>query len=328
MKKIVMGTIMVAGLLLLASCGPEENVGPIELTPSLYTPTPIVVPTCTPAVTEIPTVVPIVTEAAKPTATPEPLIDVTVTPEPTIEPTATPEPTPEPTVEPTATPEPTAEPTIEPTATPEPTSEPTIEPTVTPEPTPEPAIEPTTTPEPTAEPTADATITPLPTITPGPEPDINPAQLVNSGWQKTISITEAHEIIFPDIFRESTVEKTDQSLEITYTCKENTEIAFSVIYRMQTNTEEVIAEMQTMEGTAFTGTLGTDRVTYLWEKEGFLYAGVLLEEQFERAVLGNVFGEEEWIAGVIQVVFTYPANSRTEYETADYGYYIIGNREE
>lgn len=324
MKKIVMGTIMVAGLLLLASCGPEENVGPIELTPPLYTPTPIVVPTCTPAVTETPTAVPKVTEAAKPTATPEPLIEVTVTPEPTIEPTATPEPTPEPTVEPTATPEPTAEPTIEPTVTPEPTPEPTAEPTVTPEPTPEPTAEPTVTPEPTA----DTTITPLPTITPGPEPDINPAQLVNNGWQKTISITEAHEIIFPDIFRESTVEKTDQSLEITYTCKENPEIAFSVIYRMQTNTEEVIAEMQTMEGTAFTGTLGTNRVTYLWEKEGFLYAGVLLEEQFERAVLGNVFGEEEWIDGVIQVVFTYPANSRTEYETADYGYYIIGNREE
>ena len=304
MKKIVMGTIMVAGLLLLASCGPEENVGPIELTPPLYTPTPIVVPTCTPAVTETPTLVPKITEAAKPTATPEPIIEATVTPEPT------------------------AEPTIEPTATPEPTPEPTIEPTVTPEPTPEPVIEPTTTPEPTAEPTADATITPLPTATPVPEPEINPAQLVNNGWQKTISITEAHEIIFPDMFRESTVEKTDQSLEITYTCKENPEIAFSVIYRMQTNTETVIAEMQTMEETAFAGTLGTDRVTYLWEKEGFLYAGVLLEEQFERAVLGNVFGEEEWIAGVIQVVFTYPVNSRTEYETADYGYYIIGSREE
>lgn len=314
MKKIVMSTIVLAGLLLLASCGPEENVGPIELTPPFYTPTPIVVPTCTPAVTEIPTVVPIVTEAAKPTATPEPLIEVTVTPEPTIEPTATPEPT--------------SEPTIEPTATPEPTPEPTLELVVTPEPTPEPMIEPTATPEPTPEPEAEATITSLPTATPSPESDVDPARLVNNGWQKTISITEAHEIIFPDVFRESTVKKTNQSLEITYTCKENTEIAFFVIYRMQTNTEEVIAEMQMMEGTAFTGTLGTDRVTYLWEKEGVLYGGVLLEEQFERAVLGNVFGEAEWIDGVIQVVFTYPANSRTEYETADYGYYIIGNREE
>ena len=51
MNKKLIGIVMLASFLLLASCGPDEGVGPIDTSESIYTPTPIIVPTCTPAET-------------------------------------------------------------------------------------------------------------------------------------------------------------------------------------------------------------------------------------------------------------------------------------
>ncbi len=316
-KKLLMSTIMVAGLLLLASCGTREGIGPIELPESKNTPTPIVVPTCTPTVTPTGAVA---APTKKPTATPTVMVEPTVTPEPTKMPEATATPTKVPTPVPTATPEPTK--ALEATATPMPTATP--EPTKMPEATATPM--PTATPEPTKVPEATATPTPVPTAT--PVPAFNPENLVNNGWQKTVSIDEEYAIIFPEVFRNSTVERTETELRTTYTCQEEEDTSFSVAYVVQTTLDKYAQEVLTEEKAVVKILSEEKRMTFEWQENGIIYQGVLVESQYAQKLLGSSFGEEEWIDGVMEIVFAYPEERKAEYETEKYKYYVVNTGEE
>lgn len=310
MKKRIAGIIVATGLLLLVSCGPKVNVNPAEPTGSAVTPTAAEMPTFTPGAEISPqaTSIPEPTVTSKPelTAVPTPVLKPTEEPQPT----ETPVPAPTGTEEPTGTPEPTEE--IVPTEEPEPTTEPTVPPEPTTEPEPTEGAIPTETPEPT----------------PSPTPVLNPETLVNQGWQKTASFDGKYSIIFPDLFRESVVTKEEKELLIKYTCIEEAEIEFRISYVMQQTLEEAENAVLSAGGTILEGSLGEKRVVLEWKEDGVIYRGVLREEQYLRVLLGDTFGEEEWITGVMQVIFAYPEDRREEFETAEFNYYVKQNREE
>lgn len=299
MKKLIGGTVLTAVLLLFAACDQETAVYPTILPEKTETPTPE--PTLSGGLTVIPTpeptkVPPVVEATAIPTVTPEPLTEA-----PTETPTLTPEPVPEisPTEVPTATPEPTK--------APEPTAEPSIElPTVIPEPT--------------------ETVAPTPTVT--PVPTINLEELITKGWQKAVSIDEKYVIIFPEVFRDSELFKTERELRIDYTDIADDAIKFSVCYRMQQTLGESVKEILENAGGVVEQLPGEKRVKYQFQDAERIYCGILIEGQYSKELLGNTFGEEEWITGVMEVMFSYPLAERETYETEQYNYYIITNREE
>ena len=298
MKKFIGWIIILAGLLLLASCNPKNNEGPLEMPKSPYTPTPIEVPTCTPSAEPTQAAVMVSTATPIPTETPVPT-KVESSPTPSPEPTATPVPT---EAEPSPTPSP------EPTATPVPTEA---------EPSPTPTLEPI--------PTVTPNVTPEPTAT--PTPVMNPELLVLSGWQKSLSFDEKYIIIFPDVFNDSTLVKTEKSLEIGYTSSEDKEIGFTINYALNCTLKEAVEELLTA-GSLIEIDQEEKRVFYLLYIEGKIHQGVLLEEQYAKELLGPSFGEEEFITGVMKVCFSYPDDRSEEYRTEQYNYYVINNREE
>ena len=70
------------------------------------------------------------------------------------------------------------------------------------------------------------------------------------------------------------------------------------------------------------------RTTCLWQVGDKLHCGIFIDEQYPQSLLGTAFGEEEEISGVMQVVFSYPADQREIYETEQYSFYVINNGEE
>lgn len=302
MKKGIFGLIVTAGLLLLVSCEPKNGPDAGSMSEHRTTPTPIVVPTCTPT--------------ASPT--PDPATAPTVTP--TIAPTE--EPMPSVTAEPTEMPEITVVPTLEPTVTPTPSPSPKATNTPTPSLTPSP--------EPTATPTPSPSPMPMPTATPTPTPTpaVDPETLVTNGWQKSISIDEKYAIIFPEKFTESTVTRTENELQISYTCASEENIEFVVCYKMQQTVREVALDILAANGMIVDEVPEEKRVYYLWKLGDTMQCGVLIELPYPQSLLGTSFGEEEWITGVMQVVFSYPADSFEQYETEEYQYYVIKNGEE
>ena len=344
MKKVITGTIMVAGLLLFASCGSKEGIGPLPTPEVRYTPTPIVVPTCTPTATPTPdpaflpepTTEPVVTETPvseptkAPTPSPEPTEAPTPSPEPTEAPTPSPEPTkaPTPSPEPTKAPTPSPEPTKAPTPSPEPTKAPTpsLEPTKAPTPSPEPTKAPTPSPEPTKAPTPS----PEPTKAPEPTeiPTNNPAELVNYGWQKTVSIDDKYNIIFPACFRTSTVSKMGNELRVEYGCPEDDTIEFLISYHMQQILKEAAGELLIANGEIAGGSIEEKKVECRWQTEERIYYGILTEEMYPDTLLGNAFGEAKEIAGVMQVVFSYPIDRQEEYTTSEYRFYVMESGED
>lgn len=314
MKKRIIGAFAVMSLLLLVAC--EPKAGPFEGENSGNTPTPAVVPTGTPMVTPSP--VPVLrptstpTPSPRPSATPVPTQTVEQTITPTMEPTATP------TVEPTPTP--AAEPTAEPTQAAEPTVEPTATPTPSPTPSPEPSPEPT--PEPTMEPTATPTPSPTPTPTPDPEP------LVTNGWQKMVSVDDKYRIIFPDVYRDSSVSKTDKVLTVSYFSAEHAEITFEIGYYLQRSREEFVNEILSAGGVIVEERPEEKRTSCRWQAENRVYFSIWIDEQYPQYLLGSSFGEEELVNGVMQVMFSYPADKCDIYETEQYVFYVVGNGEE
>jgi len=291
MKKLLFGSMVLAGLLLLVSCGPKEYVGPADFSNSNITRAPIVVPTCTP----------------KATPTPDPALQPKVTP------------TKAPVVTSTVTPEPTAEPTPEPTATP--TVAPTKKPTVTPTPTAEPA-------KPTPEVTPTAIPTSVPTVVPTEAPALSDDEMLRSGWQQTVSVEETHRITFPEVFSECTIERTGSELVVRYTCPEDIAITFTVTYRMQSAIKDSLDEIFALEEAVISASTEENQAVCLWQEDGKIHRGIFIGIQYPQSLLGSAFGEEEQIPGVMQVVFSYPADNREMYETSEYNYYVIENREE
>lgn len=313
MKKRIMGTIVVAGLLLLASCGPKEGVGPIKLDNTGITPTPIVVPTCTPTATPTPkpSTNPSVTEAVSPTEAPKPTVAPTAVP--TVAPTATSTPVPEPTDEPVV-PTQTPVPTIAPTEIPDiaPTAVPTVAPTETP----------TVVPQETVTPVPEVTQAPEPTVT----PIVDPKPLVYRGWQQTMSVDEEYLIIFPDMFLDSVVSKAEDELRIDYICAADPAISFRVTYKLYETLEESLTEIEQTENAELISSLEEKRVDFRYQKDGLLHDGVILQNRYAGTLLGTA--DAEWIDGVMEVVFTYPEEQKNDYETVIYRYFVISSREE
>ncbi len=301
MKKKIVWIIM-AGLLLLASCKPKHGAGPIEMPADNNTPTPIVVPTCTP------------------TAGPSPKPALHPTTDPTKKPTAEPtrEVLPSPSPMPTVTPEPTM------TLSPEPMSSPSPAPTLTPTPSPSPSPMPTATPSPIPSPT----LSPSPTPSPLPTPTVNPELLVTNGWQKTISIDENYVIIFPELYNESAVSKTDRELAVRYSCNTKEDIAFEISYGMHQNLSDIVMDILGANGIVYDEVPGQKRISYRWRLGDTMYRGILIEAQYPQSLLGASFGEEEWVTGVMKIIFSYPVEQSAIYEAEEYSYYVIENREE
>jgi hypothetical protein len=196
--------------------------------------------------------------------------------------------------------------------------------------TPKPTETPTPSPEPTETPTPEPTETPTPSPTPSPSPTptINPEPLVTNGWQKTVSIDEKYSIVFPEIFRESELSKTDRELTSAFFCKDDAEIELKIVYTMLRTKDYFIYDILSAGGSVVEDRPLEGRTTCLWQMGDRIYCEILVEEQYPQSLLGTSFGEEEWIPGVMQIVFSYPADKRDIYETEQYSFYVIDNREE
>lgn len=288
--------VTVAGLLLLGAC--------IRGNQPVVTPTPTVVPTQSAEATETP--VPEITASPIPESTVIPKVTPTVVPEPTVVPKVSP--TPEPEI--SATPEPTEAP--EPTETPVPE----ITVTTTPEPTVIPEVTPTEAPEPT--PTEVPEPTKAPEISWTPDTEL----LINAGWQRTVDITENYDIVFPDCFDESKVERMEKELLISYSSTEKEGIKFYVYYTMEQTLEQAL--LQVTEAGGFMTENNRDEKQFSYRTDGaIIYRGTVLETSFSKVLLDSSFHEEEKITGTIHIVLEYPKEYCTEYETETYQYFLV-----
>lgn len=248
---------------------------------------------------------------------PENIPESTVTPtgydEPACTPTEMPEaePSPVPSTVPTATVTPVAETVPTPTQVPKPTATP--KPTEAPKPTGEVL--------PTAEPTIEPEQPELPSPIPSPVPDAE--LLVNHGWQRAISIDEKFEIIFPELFVGSSLEKTDRELTVFYTTPSENGVSFKISYHMQTTMNDCLNGYLLPENAEVSDSTEENRVSVVWQENEILYRGILIESLYEKTLLGNAFEGGEWIPGVMELVFSYPAEQQQLYETAEYEFYVI-----
>ena len=174
------------------------------------------------------------------------------------------------------------------------------------------------------------TETPTPTVTPSPipTPTINPNPLVTNGWQKMISVDGKYKIIFPEIYKESVVRKNSTELEISYSCENNTDISLTMGYTMLQKRECFVYEILAVGGTIIEERPSEKRTTCTWQLGNKKYLVTFIDEEYARDLLGSVFGDEEWIPGVMHVMFSYPADKRDVYETEPYCFYIVNNEEE
>lgn len=148
-----------------------------------------------------------------------------------------------------------------------------------------------------------------------------------NGWQKTRSIEDSFILIFPDLFRDSYLQKTEQTLKIGYTAPENPDVEFQVTYWMQQTLAE--AEEKVLQaGGKLQQEAAENRIAYDFVQDAKLHQGFLYETQFSEELLGSAFGEEEPIIGVMWVELVYPESMAEEYQQEQYRFYVINNREE
>lgn len=315
----------IAGLSLFAACQKPDEPVPTGVPEQVDTPTPVPV------------------QKATPTASPTPEAVITVTQTPTripeqpASPTAVPKPEPSSTSTPTPTVSPVPLESVAPTATetPMPTKTPTPEPMVTqePEPTALPSPSPTEIPEPTVteQPLPMVSETPLPTPTEIPEPTATPTPtmapelLVHGGWQKTESICGAYEVIFPDLFDEAELIQGQQELMVRYMDTQDPSVMFYIVYTMQQNGVQVLDDLYERNGIFISDNPGTEGVQYLLYEDGVMYHGILLEEQYPSSLIGDGFGNEEYIIGTMQAILAYPKNEDI-YTTDKYSFYVVPKR--
>lgn len=240
----------------------------------------------------------------------------TIPPTPSISPTLR--------VENTQTPLPDFRPSgsVVPTKQPSPTQEPDAEPTLTLPPTDLP--EPTKIPEPTQneEPTSTPMPSPtkVPELTQDPVPDV--AWLLQTGWQKTVDITEGYAILFPECFDESKVERTEQEILISYSSTEQTALRFVIRYTMQQTAQEALEQISDAGG--IVSELSQEEKKFFYRLEGDrIEQGIVIENRFGAALLGSSFGDEEYVVGTMQILLEYPEESRAEYESEKYQYFLV-----
>ena len=317
MKKRIWSITAVIVLLLLAACGQKDKNSVIS-GEGQKMPTPTERPVGTPMadISQVPNVQPTVTPTVSPEQMAVPGITQTIVPTLSIEPTAVLVPSGELTSAPTASASPTVEPSVEPTVSMPPTPEPTITKLPVPTATLIPSVEPIETPTPTV------------TQSPVPTPTINPNPLITHGWQKMISVDEKYKIIFPEIYKESVVRKTNTELEISYSCMENTDISLTMGYTMLQKREYFVYEILSVGGTIIEECPSEKRTTCVWQLENKKYLATFIDEEYAGDLLGSAFGDAEWVPGVMHVVFSYPADKIDIYETEPYYFYIVNNEEE
>lgn len=151
---------------------------------------------------------------------------------------------------------------------------------------------------------------------------------MNNGWQKTVSVDEKYCIVFPELFRDSKLSKTDRELSNVFSCAEDTDIEFKIVYTMLQTKEYFIYDILAAGGVVIEDRPSEGRTTCLWQSGNRMYCEILIDEQYPQFLLGDAFGEEESIAGVMRVVFSYPADKRELYEAEQYRFYVISNGEE
>jgi len=134
--------------------------------------------------------------------------------------------------------------------------------------------------------------------------------------------------VFPEIFRDAKVTKTDTELISAFSCAEDDGIEFKITYTMQQNIEYFIYEILAAGGELIEEQPENHRATCLWQVGNTVYRSVFTEVQYPQSLLGTSFGEEEWITGVMQVMFSYPADKRDIYETEQYCFFVTANGEE
>lgn len=122
--------------------------------------------------------------------------------------------------------------------------------------------------------------------------------------------------------------KTDREINVGYLCLEDAEIGFTIRYKMQQTLEETMEEISLEDGIIIEQFPEERKAYYYLIVKDKMYQGILQEGQYSQALLGTVFGKEEWITGVMNVMFYYPIDRSEEYDTEKYRYYVIENREE
>ena len=233
-----------------------------------------------------------------------------------------------PTKEPTMSPTHTITPS--PTSTPIPTNTATPTNTIAPTPTKKPMATkaPTVTKEITVTKTPTVTATPVPTvdntdITKNPSIDVTKESLLQNNWQSMVDISGTYYIVFSNCFNYSEVKKGETTLDIRYTSEQYKNIQFQVLYSMQQTATQVLDKVIEQGGIILEEDASNGSIFYTVEKEQKVYQGVVLEKEYKRELLGDVFGEEDNIVGTMQVVFTYPKEQYVKYEADKFHYYLV-----
>lgn len=245
-----------------------------------------------------------------PAETPTPTRGITATAT-VVVPTQTP--TPLPTKEPTSTSLPT--PTLKPTKLPDTTA--TTEPTATKAPTA------THSPIPTLPPTKAPTITVESSVTAVPSTVITPETLVVNGWQSMLDISQTFYVIFSECFNNSNITKGETTLDISYTSTQEAQIQFQVLYSMQQTLQHVLDSIVEQGGVVLEENIQEKSISYQVERDNMVYQGVVLEQQYKKELLGDVFGEENSVIGTMQVIFAYPKEQQLKYEAEEFSYYVV-----
>lgn len=225
------------------------------------------------------------------------------------------------------TPLPTITPTLVITEIPTLTATPML--TATPTPLPEPTNKETPTKEPTKKPTATPTLLPTktPTVTVGvtvtdvPKVDLEP--LITNGWQSMVDISQTVQVIFSECFNDSKVTKGETTLEICYTSTQEKELQFQVVYSIQQTLQQILDTIVEQGGIVLEETVQEKRVSYQIEQNNRIYQGIALEQDYQKELLGDVFGDADNIIGTMQVVFSYPKEQQMKYETEPFQYYVV-----
>ena len=97
---------------------------------------------------------------------------------------------------------------------------------------------------------------------------------------------------------------------------------------MQQKKQEMVYDILATNGLILEERPKEQRINCLWLNGNRMYHEILIDAQYPQSLLGTVFFEEEWVDGVMQVVFSYPAERRELYETELYSFYVVENGEE
>lgn len=151
--------------------------------------------------------------------------------------------------------------------------------------------------------------------------------LVSDGWQKVKSIEDQFYIIFPELFCDSYLLRTNQKLLLGYTSTQKPEAEFQIVYTMQQTLSEA-EEQLLLAGADLKQELEKNRTAYVFIEEGITHQGCLVEVQYSVELLGSTFGEEGSVTGVMRVELIYPEAETAEYQQETYHFYVIDNREE